>query len=335
MQKIAITAQHINDLSTTSLYCVIDENGGTIGSDSGNNLCLQDQQIKSQHVHIQYEEGFFTITSIADSDIFYNNSFSKLLAGYETTIEFGDTFRIGNYQCSIIDPKDLNEEILNTKNIIKEVAAYDKLDTLQIRPRGQVDGMNIHEAPIENILHENEMLDDIINIPTHAFGNMKENQHTSKEIAFMQDSIKAKQKNNKLDIANNNIATHNQSITKETIIENNQPLNRQDILALLDNTLKNLSTDTKIPLHTNVHLTMQDIQDILQDIPLIDSPLLINTLVLGIIFKELHTPLFEVLDNDILEVTLSYAIQEQRQGDEKTLQYLLIQALHSYLNKQS
>lgn len=70
MQKIAITAQHINDLSTTSLYCVIDENGGTIGSDSGNNLCLQDQQIKSQHVHIQYEVGFFTITSIADSDIF-------------------------------------------------------------------------------------------------------------------------------------------------------------------------------------------------------------------------------------------------------------------------
>ncbi|WP_104718869.1 FHA domain-containing protein [Helicobacter trogontum] len=334
MQKIAITAQHIHDLSTTSLYCVIDENGGTIGSDSGNNLCLQDQQINSQHVHIQYEEGFFTITSIADSDIFYNNSFSKLLAGYETTIELGDTFRIGNYQCSIIDPKDLNEEILNTKNIIKEVATYDKLDTLQIRPRGQVDGMNIHEASIENILHENEILDDLTNITPNTFDTIQQTLSSSNQRVFMQDDVISKQKNSQLDTANNHAILHNQFATKEANIENNQPLNKQTILTFLDNALKNLFIDAKIPLHTNVHLTMQDIQDILQDIPLIDSPLLINTLVLGIIFKELHTPLFEVLDNDIFESTLSYAIQEQRQGDEKTLQYLLIQALHSYLKKE-
>ena len=93
MEQIAITAKHLNESHTPLQYCIFDENGGTIGSDSTNNFCLQDTEIQERHVSIQYEEGCFTIASIGDSNIFYNESFSALRAGYETTINLGDTFR--------------------------------------------------------------------------------------------------------------------------------------------------------------------------------------------------------------------------------------------------
>ena len=81
MEQIAITAQYLNDLHAPLQYCIFDENGGTIGSDSTNSFCLEDSQLQGQHINIQYEEGCFTIASIGESAIFYNESFSKLHAG--------------------------------------------------------------------------------------------------------------------------------------------------------------------------------------------------------------------------------------------------------------
>ena len=151
MEQIAITAKHLNESHTPLQYCIFDENGGTIGSDSTNNFCLQDTEIQERHVSIQYEEGCFTIASIGDSNIFYNESFSALRAGYETTINLGDTFRIGNYKFTIIDPKDIQEDFVDNKKILNEVARYNKLDTLEIKPRGQVSGLHLDEEKIEGI----------------------------------------------------------------------------------------------------------------------------------------------------------------------------------------
>ena len=56
MEQIAILVEDI-DNQAKPIYCVFDDNGGTIGNTSINHLCLPDESIQERHVNINYEDG--------------------------------------------------------------------------------------------------------------------------------------------------------------------------------------------------------------------------------------------------------------------------------------
>lgn len=326
MEQIAITAKHLNESHTPLQYCIFDENGGTIGSDSTNNFCLQDTEIQERHVSIQYEEGCFTIASIGDSDIFYNESFSALRAGYETTINLGDTFRIGNYKFTIIDPKDIQEDFVDNKKILNEVARYNKLDALEIKPRGQVSGLHLDEEKIEDILSKNKDIEDLAQIPT-----MKDLSSIFKNIQKHQSSFESTGENPYSEHQETNDSatqTHDTDTHNAPILESITTLLR-DTLATAQSTP--LPLDTILAKAKVMPLSSQTLQNTLNNTLLIDSIPLINSLILAIIAKELNNPMYEILDDNPLNLTLDYAITQSIQGSTKELQTLTIEALKSYL----
>lgn len=326
MEQIAITAQYLNDLHTPLQYCIFDENGGTIGSDSTNSFCLEDSQLQGQHINIQYEEGCFTIASIGESAIFYNESFSKLHAGYETTMELGDTFKAGNYKFSVMDPKDIQEDFIDNKKIINEVARYDKLDNLNIRPSGQLDGLHLNEEKIEDILSKNKDIEDLAQIPTmkdlsSTFKNIQKHQSTSESTG--ENPYSEHQETNDSPTQIHDTDTHNAPIL-------------ESITTLLRDTLATAQS-TPLPLDTILDkakvmpLSNQTLHNTLNNTLLIDSIPLINSLMLAIIAKELNNPMYEILDDNPLNLALDYAITQSIQGSTKELQTLTIKALKSYL----
>lgn len=304
MDKVAIIAQDLNNANANIQYHIFDENGGTIGSSSTNNLCLQDSQIHEKHAKIQYEDGCFTISSIGDADIFYNDSFSKLNSGYETIMELGDTFNIGNYKCNIIDPKDLKDEFLDNKKIINEIDPYDKLDNAEIRPRGQINGLDIEEEKLEDILNDNKIFSDF----------MHNIQDTTKprEYSFQDnDTIK---------------------INTEDIIQHT-PLTIKQILSILSNKLDNIRhVDIDLSDEVDHKLDASKLETIIANKPLLESTELINTALLSIIVKELYNPTLESIDDNILANVFNCAMIKNLQGDTTSLQYILVKALQSYLN---
>lgn len=306
MEQVAITAQHLDDLHIPLQYYIFDKNGGTIGRDNTNSFCLQDNKLGQRHVSIQYEEGCFTIASIGDNEVFYNESFSKLHAGYETTIELGDTFRAGSYKFSIIDPKDIQEDFIDNKKIINEVAPYNKLDDLNIKPRGQISGLHLNEEKIEYMLTKNKDLEDLAHIPS------------------MQDPYITK-----------DMQHHKQEYTPSKPIEINA-ITPQYLTALLHNILNTYQAD-HLPLSEifaptrEESLTNETMQSIIEETLLVDSVSLANVAILALIIKDLINPLYETLD-DICKPILEHSLKEIQHNNKKSLQTLLIKALKKYLD---
>lgn len=313
MDKIAIAAQHLDSPHAPLQYCIFDEHGGTIGCDPANTFCLQDSQMQERHISIQYEEGSFTIASINDSEIFYNESFSKLHIGYETTMELGDTFRAGQYTFHIMDPKDIQEDFVDNKKIINEVTPYDKLDTLEIRPRGQMGGLHLNEEKIEDIFTGNKEFTDFVHIPKDLPLSLADTHKRRETPSFSQ--------------------VHFAPLHKEAAHNASTP---QYITALLHNILQafptsNLSLDTILANSKATPLSHQRLQASLNETLLVDSIPLLNTIVLAIIVKEFASPLYEALDHNPLEFVLDYAITQSMQGNMEELQILLVKALKNYL----
>lgn len=145
-------------------YYLINEYGGSIGSGNECDLVIQDigGKIQAKHVEITFEEGSFVITSVGDSEIFYNDSFSKLVAGYEVAISLGDTFKIGDIEFLCISPDKIDLMLESQQEHIQEIQDYKKLDNILIEPRGKVDGINLESS---NTLDEaTQSLDDTLDI---------------------------------------------------------------------------------------------------------------------------------------------------------------------------
>ena len=298
MQEIAILAKHADFDSPR--YCIFNENGGSIGSDSSNTFCLQDKKhsIQEKHVLIQFEEGCFTISNIDDSEIFYNGSFSRLASGYETIIQIGDTFSIGDYTFSFIQPADIQDSCIDNKKIINEVDSHEDLTPVNILPRGKIENVNFKEESIEEILSEKKHMDDFLS----ESASMPDK--SPKDRIFAQKTAEA---NNGID---------------------------QIILSLKKHINSLLITQPPISLElSNIPLDIKDIDNILSTNQLFESPKIANIAILTLIVKELHSPLFEVLDGDLFINQISAALKQALYDDKQQIETLLLKALQTYLNK--
>ena len=128
----------------------------------------------------------------------------------------------------------------------------------------------------------------------------------------------------------NTTQTHNAGTHNASILES--------ITTLLRDTLATAQT-TPLPLDTILAkakvmpLSSQTLQNTLNNVLLIDSIPLTNSLILTIITKEMNASMYEILDNNPLNLTLDYAITQNIQGSTQELQTLIIKALESYISK--
>lgn len=132
---------------------------------------------------------------------------------------------------------------------------------------------------------------------------------------------------------------HYDFIQKEDdCLDNNDSIfNYQNILKTLNNTLKDLQINQKhITLNKyNETLTISDLEEIIAGIPLIKSTKLINLLALSLICKELYSPIFETMSEDMFINYIHSSILANIKEEKNLFENLTLKALESYNNKVS
>ncbi|MWV63121.1 FHA domain-containing protein [Helicobacter saguini] len=242
MQQIALQIKNIQQAKQfDKSYYIFDEFGGSIGSGNDCSFIVQDSNnsINEKHAEITFDEGEFLITCIGDSEIFYNGSFSKLLAGYEMAINYGDSLKIGDIDFICISPSKIDTSL--DKENISDIQSYNKLDSINLEPRGKVNGLNIES---NDELLDNNTLQDIDsklglsnitqeNIESKSLTKINILNLIKQDLNTLEKSIQIDNKYNTLDIEN--IST---IINNILLLDSNKVIN----LAILSIIIKELDT---------------------------------------------------------------------------------------------
>ncbi|QOR00112.1 hypothetical protein HW242_02415 [Campylobacter lari] len=296
-ETIGLIIENIDENITKTVACVFDETGGLVGSSPECLFWIQDKNnsVKEKHMKITFEEGFFTMTPIEGSDIFYNNSFSRLEDGYEIIINKGDVLKLGLIELRFVDSKEIKQETLKQAKEIKEIEKHTQMDEIELKPRGKIDGLDFK-----------------------AKENIKELIETKIDYSFIED---------------NNIKN------SEVIIESNSSVNLdftyENIGKILDKLQNELSQNRKkTTLNDNFQkLNIDDFQTVISKIPLIKDIKLINLVVLKLITKELYSPVFKEMEEDIFMTYLQNALQNIIKNDQNIFENLTLLSLNKYKEK--
>ncbi|WP_301009205.1 hypothetical protein [Helicobacter sp. UBA3407] len=111
----------------------------------------------------------------------------------------------------------------------------------------------------------------------------------------------------------------------------------QNILKTIDKALRELQMNQKSAKLNEQYgeLDIKDLEKIITNIPLIKSTKLINLLALSLISKELYSPIFEEMEEDMFIKYLQIAIQGNIKEEKALFENLTIKALEKYKNKYS
>ncbi|WP_290882822.1 hypothetical protein [Helicobacter sp.] len=109
----------------------------------------------------------------------------------------------------------------------------------------------------------------------------------------------------------------------------------QNILKTLDRSLKELQMKQKSATLNEQYgeLDIKDLENIITNIPLIKSTKLINLLALSLISKELYSPIFEEMEENMFIKYLQVAIQGNIKEEKALFENLTIKALERYKNR--
>lgn len=117
-------------------------------------------------------------------------------------------------------------------------------------------------------------------------------------------------------------------------IQDSKLFGYQDLLELIRQNFKELKQNQKkINFDQNSSLERKQIEEIIENIPLIKSTKLINIIVLTLISKELYNPLFDGMKNDLFMRCLNSAIKDSINNDEELFEILSLMALEAYKDK--
>ncbi len=111
-------------------------------------------------------------------------------------------------------------------------------------------------------------------------------------------------------------------------------LNTTNILHIIDKVLGELKQNQQHITLDDECEKMQDLEQIINNEPLINSTKLINILALGLISRELYSPIFEMIskdENDSFAKYIQSAIQKSIKDDKHSFESLVIKALEKYL----
>lgn len=113
-------------------------------------------------------------------------------------------------------------------------------------------------------------------------------------------------------------------------------LNTTNILHIIDKMLSELKQEQQHIILDDRCEQIEDLETIITNTPLIKSTKLINILALGIISRELYSPIFEMIGkdkNDNFAKYIQCAIKKSIKDDKRSFESLAIKALEKYLQK--
>ncbi|MBS6286721.1 MAG: hypothetical protein KH433_04925, partial [Campylobacter concisus] len=301
MQEIAAVIQNFDKASSfLAQYVIFDENGGDIGSlDTVKFPCSDTSgSIASKHAHIGFEEGVFTICGYEGCEIFYSDSYSKLPDDYESVINPGDIFRIGELKFIFIDPSRIDEYVGKAHKIIENTKNFDELDNKEFEPVGKISNVDFKEEPKINSLIDEE-----------------------KDITL-----------------NENVNDVPLNLNESAQNFDEEDINSQRMLTAksMDELLMNLVESIKVqpnmsPISEQSRtLNTKDMETIIKTLPLSDNTTLVNAVLLKLICKELYSQMYDIVENNSFFKYLSGAVTKSTREDKEAFNYLLHKALESY-----
>ncbi|AJC92590.1 type VI secretion system protein [Campylobacter subantarcticus LMG 24377] len=296
-ETIGLIIENVEENTTKTVACVFDEAGGLVGSSPECLFWVQDKHnsIEERHMKVAFEEGFFTISPVEGSDIFYNNSFSRLDDGYEIIVNKGDVLKLGLIELRFVDSKEVKQETLKQVKEIKEIEKHTQMDEIELKPRGKIDGLDFK-----------------------AKEDIKELIETKIDYSFIED---------------NNIK--NSEVIAESSSSVNLDFTYENIGKMLDKLQNELSQNRKKTILSDSFqkLNIDDFQTVISKIPLVKDTKLINLVVLSLITKELYSPVFKEMDEDIFMNYLQNALQNIIKNDQNIFENLTLLSLDKYKDK--
>ena len=109
-------------------------------------------------------------------------------------------------------------------------------------------------------------------------------------------------------------------------------LSYDDILQTIDDTFKTF-TKKRIVLDNSEMMDKKTLEYIIDNVPLISSPKIINLLALSLLTKELHSPIFSEMDDDLFVKYINTAMQNSAKEQKDLFEQITFLALQSYKNK--
>ncbi len=119
-------------------------------------------------------------------------------------------------------------------------------------------------------------------------------------------------------------------IDNKNLLDNALPkLSKKDLMNLITQSLIDSNVSLKTPHYKAINISQ--IEAALEGKQFIESKRLINMLAIGMILKELDSPLLITQGGDIMDY-VSNAINDIIEGNKETMEILLIKALKKYIN---
>lgn len=293
-EKIGVIIENLEEVLSKDKAYIFDKNGGFIGSDSQCSFCVQDKDNKIQGKHLR---------------IGFEEGFFTIAPVEEALVFYNESFSKmqGGY-----------ETIINKGDIFK-------ISNIQFR---FVD----HKEINEKILTNKERLDNIEKcdeIDEELLKPRGKIQFDFQEKEDIRSLIESKTDYTFIEEKAENIFSHKSQETNPLKFE------YQNILKALDKILKELQVNRK---NANLNeqygeLDIKDFEKIITNIPLIKSTKLINLLALSLIGKELYSPIFEEMEENMFVKYLQSSIHSSIKDDRSLFENLTIKALEQYKKK--
>lgn len=294
-EKIGVIIENLEEISTKEEAHIFDKEGGFIGSDPQCSFYVQDRENGIQNRHLKIG--------------FEEGSFT-IVPVEEAIVFYNESFSKmqGGFE-TIINKGD----IFRISNVQFRFVDYKEIDEKFLRNKEKIgDVEKYDEIDDEQLRPRGKVQFDF-----KEEENIKELIEENVNYAFIEET-----KNSFL----------NQS-------DKNNPLEfeYQNILKTLDKVLKELQINQKsVKLNEQYgDLNTEDLEKIIANIPLIKSTKLINLLALILINKELYSPIFEEMEENVFIKYLRIAIQSNIKEDKVLFENLTIKALEKYKNRQS
>lgn len=290
-EEIGVIVENIECCVSKKYAHIFNEEGGFIGSSFDNAFCLQDTQSQIQDKHIQITfEEGCFALTPVENCIVYYNNAFSSMGGGYGTII------------------NLNDTI--------------KIGSIVLR---FVEPKSINEDMLKqkNMLKDLEKQPQEEESPLRPRGQVSINFNEKENIKELIDS------KNVYDFLEKKF---DDSFLKQMPHTDATTFNYQNILKLLEKSFKEIQSNQKYSKLNDAYedLTLKDLEGIIAQVPLIKSTKLINLLVLSLISKELYSPIFEEMEEDMFIKYLKNAIQSNVKEEKHLFENLTIKALEKY-----
>lgn len=293
-EKIGVIIENLEDVLTQDRAYVFDEEGGFIGRDSQCSFCVQDKENKICNKHVK---------------IGFEEGYFTIAPVEEAIVFYNESFSQMQGGFETIISKGDTFKISNIR--------FSFVDSKEID---------------ETFLKGKEKLVDI-----EKYNDIDENLLEPRGRVHF--DFKGKEEVNALIESKSNHAFMGEKTNDNFLVQNDEKnpstFAYQDILKTLDRIFQELRTNQKSTTLNEQceELDIKTLENIIANTPLIKSTKLINLIVLSLISKELYSPIFEEMKEDMFVKYLKTAIQNNIKEEETLLENLAIKALECYKNR--